>query len=241
MRPPTTLPLVNKGKLRYHDRMSKRNQNGGVGVILVIVLLVVMLGGLGAFTAQIYSNEQKYKNHADALITVAVANAKQKQQAVDSAQYAEEAKSPLRAYDGPQAYGSLVVNYPKTWSAFVDDSGTGTALVDGYFASGTVPSTNATGSVFALRVRVLQQTYSSVVNNFQGQEQAGQITSLTAYALPKVPSVVGVEITGNLGNNHTGTMVVLPLRSYTLEISTDGSQYLGDLNNYILPNFSFSP
>jgi hypothetical protein len=36
-------------------------------------------------------------------------------------------------------------------------------------------------------------------------------------------------------------MVVLPLRSQTLQIETAGSQFLGDFNNNILPNFSFSP
>lgn len=221
--------------------MSKRNQNGGIGIILLIVLLLVMLGGAGAFAASSYSGEQKYKNHADTLIAAAVAQAKQKQQATDSAQYAEEAKNPLRTYNGPQAYGSVVIAYPKTWSAFVDDTGTGSSLINGYFAPGTVPSTYAAGSVFSLRVQLLQQTYSQVVNNFQGQEAAGQITSITAYALPKVPNVVGVEIKGQLGNGETGTMVVLPLRSNTLEISTGGSQFLGDFNNYILPNFSFSP
>jgi hypothetical protein len=33
----------------------------------------------------------------------------------------------------------------------------------------------------------------------------------------------------------------LPLRSQTVKIWTEGSQYGGDFNKYILPNFSFSP
>jgi hypothetical protein len=36
-------------------------------------------------------------------------------------------------------------------------------------------------------------------------------------------------------------MVVLPLRSQTVQIWTEGTQYVDDFNKLILPNFSFSP
>jgi hypothetical protein len=237
----TSLPLASQGKLRYHDRMdSKRNQDGGVGTILLVVVLVVMLGGALAVGVWANNGRTDYKNNVDAKIATAVAAAKQQQTTADDAQFAQVSKDPLRSYDGPEAYGSLVVNYPKTWSAYVDDSGAGNALVDGYFAPGTVPSISAQGSVFALRVQVVSQSYSQSVQNFTGQQQNGKLSS-QAYALPKVPKVVGLEITGTLPDSKTGTMVVLPLRSETLEIWTEGTSYLSDFNNNILPNLSFSP
>ncbi|HSX46352.1 MAG TPA: hypothetical protein VLG27_05145 [Candidatus Saccharimonadia bacterium] len=221
--------------------MIKHNQDGGVALVVSLVLMVLLFFGAAGFGVWAFSSRQDYKNNVDAKITVAVGIAKQQEGAKKDAEFAEAAKNPLKTYNGPEQYGSLVVNFPKTWSAYVDDSGHGSALVDGYFAPGTVPSITDQGSVFALRVQVLQQTYDQSLQSFAGQQQSGKI-SIAAYALPKVPKSVGVEVTGQLnGTGPNTTMVVIPLRSSTLEISTQGTQYLNDFNKYILPNFSFLP
>jgi hypothetical protein len=86
----------------------------------------------------------------------------------------------------------------------------------------------------------LNQTYSTVLSNLSDLEQTGQVT-VTPYKLPKVPTVIGVEAVGEIENNISGTMVILPLRDTTLEIWTEGTQFLRDYNQNILPNFSFSP
>lgn len=221
--------------------MIKHNQDGAIsGVAIALILAIVLLIGAIGFGVWAFSGRQDYKNNVDAKIAAAVTAAKQQESIIKDQQYTEAAKKPLRTYNGPEAYGSLVVNYPKTWSGYVDDSGSGNALVDGYFYPGIVPSIIAQTSVFALRVQVLGQSYSSVLSGFSGQQQAGQLT-IAAYALPKVPKVVGVEVTGMISAGKNGTVVVLPLRDKTLEISTNGTAFLPDFNNNILPNFSFSP
>jgi hypothetical protein len=220
----------------------KHNQDGAVNsAIISLILAILLLIGAAGFGGWAFNSRQDYKNHTDAKINLAVAAAKQQQGQTDQARFAEEAKQPLQTYQGPEAFGSLVVSYPKTWSAYVDASGTGNALVDGYFAPGVVPSITNQNSVFALRIQVLNQAYTQALQNFAGQQTTGKVT-VNAYALPKLPKVVGVEVIGQLANQGpTTTMIVLPLRSQTLEISTQGSTYLNDFNNNILPNFSFSP
>jgi hypothetical protein len=65
---------------------------------------------------------------------------------------------------------------------------------------------------------------------------------VSAYALPKLPKIVGVEVTGPLlSNKPNETEIILPLRAGTLQIWTEGTQYLDDFNKIILPNFNFSP
>jgi multidrug efflux pump subunit AcrA (membrane-fusion protein) len=221
--------------------MIKHNQDGAVnGLVISLVFALLLLAGALGFAGWAFSSRQDYKNHSDNKVATAVAAAKQQEGTVKDAQAAEAAKQPLRTYNGPQAYGSLVVNFPKTWSAYVDDTGTGSALVDGYFAPNVVPAITGQNSVFALRVQVLDQAYSQVLQTFSGQQQAGKLT-VSAYALPKLPNVVGVEVVGQISNNTNVTMIVLPLRSDTLEVWTEGSQYLSDFNSNILPHFSFSP
>lgn len=227
--------------------MNKLNQDGISGVVVSLSLCTLLLISAIIFGAWAFSSRQDYKKNSDQKVAAAVTLAKQEESTQKDKQFAEEEKSPVKTYDGPEAYGSLVVQYPKTWSGYVDDSGTGSALVDGYFNPGVVPSITAQGKTFALRVQVLSQTYAQTLQTDQSAQQAaaqgGASLSFVPYALPKVPKVIGIEATGTLPNtnNISGTMVILPLRSQTLEIWTMGTTSLGDFNTYILPNFSFSP
>jgi hypothetical protein len=221
--------------------MMKHNQDGAVsGVALSLVMTIILLIAVIAFAGWAFSSRQDYKNHTDSKIQAAVSVAKNQQSVIDQANFAQAAKDPLKSYNGPEAYGSLVINYPKTWSGYVDDTGSSNALVNGFFSPGVVPSITSTNSVFALQVQVLGQPYSQTLQTFASEQQAGTVT-VTAYSLPKLPKIIGVEVTGQISGTTNETMVVLPLRSYTIEISTQGSQYLNDFNTNILPNFSFTP
>lgn len=224
--------------------MIKHNQDGAVnGLAISFGLSIVLLIAAISFGAWAYSSRQDYKQHSDAKSAVAVQVAVQKEDTAKDAAFAQQEKDPLTTYNGPQAYGSVVLRYPKTWSGYVDTSGTGASTpVDGYFASGVVPSISDMSSVFALRLQVLNQSYAQTLQAFATAQKEGTLT-VSAYALPKLPSVTGVHVAGKLsdGDSSTITMVVLPLRSGTIELSTEGDQYLNDFNTNILPNFSFSP
>lgn len=224
--------------------MIKHNQDGAVnGAVISLILAILLLIGAMVFGGWAYSSRQDYKNHTDQKIADAVTVAKQVESTAKDKQFTEDEKNPLKTYTGPQAYGSLVIQFPKTWSGAVDDTGSASgALVDGYFNPGVVPSLTNQSSIFAMRVQVLGQTYAATVQSLDGLQQSqDNPTTFAPYALPKLPKVVGLHLTGGLPNQKTGTMVVLPLRSQTLEIWTEGGQFTADFNNYILPNFSFSP
>ncbi len=219
-----------------------RNQSGAISGVVALAFVVLLLIGSLAFGGWAFNSRQDYKNNVDAKISVAVTAAQQQQSVTDTAKAAEAAKQPLKLYNGPEAYGSLAVSYPKTWSGYVDDSGKGQALVDGYFNPGVVPSISDQSSTFALHVQVLNQAYVQTLQTFTSQQKSSQSPiTFTAYALPKEPKSIGIKVVGQINQQTNGTMVVLPLRSNTLEISTLGSQYLDDFNNNILPNFNFSP
>ncbi|HSW85082.1 MAG TPA: hypothetical protein VLF79_00510 [Candidatus Saccharimonadales bacterium] len=220
----------------------KHNQKGAIsGLAVSLVFTIVLLIGALAFGVWAFSGRQDYKDNVDFKISRAVSQAKQAQNAADQSLFNEEAKQPLTSYQGPEAFGSIQVKYPKNWSAYVNASGGNNAQLDGYFAPGAVPSVTDQNSIFALRAQVISQAYASVLQNFSGQQKSGKLT-ISAYALPKLPKVVGVKVNGQLnGQGPVTTMVVLPLRSQTLEISTQGTTYLNDFNNNILPNFTFSP
>ncbi len=221
--------------------MIKHNQDGQVSAVVIsLVVACFLLVGAIVFAGWAFASRQDYKNNSDQKADAAVTIAKQKEDSLKDVAFAAAEKNPFRTYQGPEAYGSIVVKYPKTWSAYVDDTGTGNALVDGYFYPGTVPSVNNPASVFALRVQVVNQPYAQVVDTLVSQQHAGLLTA-AAYSLPKLPKTVGIKAIGKLPDGTNGEIVMLPLRNETIEISTQGSVFTDDYEKNILPNFSFSP
>lgn len=203
---------------------------------LSVFFLVVSIGfGAWAFTQML-----DYKEHSDAKVAVAVAQAKQDEDKVKDAAFAEADKQPLKTYLGSATYGSVSVSYPKTWSAYIVDKRNSSPFIDGYFYPDAVPDAGSQSSVFALRVQVVDAAYSDVLNNLASAVKQGTV-KLTPYAAPKVPSVVGSRIDGQLTQGKTGSMVILPLRNMTLKVWTEAPQFQDDFNNNVLPNLTFKP
>jgi hypothetical protein len=226
----------------YHNNMSnmRSSERGSMLILVPLVLAVVMLVAAVVFGGWAYGKMQDYKNNVDAKVSVAVDAAKQQEAAAKDAEFAQLEKQPLKSYTGPAAYGSVSIKYPKTWSAYVSDSDSSTPYVDGYFYPNVVPDIQSPSSAFALRVQVVQQSYSNVLTGLAGFVQQKQAT-VTPYAAPKVPSVIGVRVDGKLGSQKSGSMVVLPLRNMTLEIWTEAPSFQNDFDKNILPNFTFAP
>ncbi len=214
---------------------NKRNLISSIIILVETIFLIILI----AFGVWSYSAYKKNKTNLDQKINQAVIVAKKQQSSVDASNYATQSQYPLANYTGPQIYGSVSINYPKNWSAYVDSTGSST-LLDGYFNPGYVMSINSPNSTFALRAQIINQSYSQTLASFTSQEQAGLITT-KPYSLPKLPQVVGVMLTGQVQNNLTGEMVVLPLRNETLQFWTIGTNYLPAFSNIILPNLTFSP
>lgn len=224
----------------------KLNRNGYVNTTAMVSVLMSALFIIALiFAIWAFSSRQHYKNDANNLVNQAVAKAKAAQETADNQRFAAEEQSSLTTYNGPSDYGSISLQYPKTWSAFIDTTGNGNGSypLDAYFLPNYLTSVTDDGTTdFALRMQIENESYNQVLQQY---DQASGVT-VSPYALPKVPNDVGVEISGqinNSGSNISGTetLVILPLRSQALEIWTEGSSYLGDFSNVILPNLSFSP
>jgi len=224
----------------------KLNRNGSSSwQILTLIATGTLLVAAIIFAFWAFAGRQKYKNDTVQLINSAVVSAIAKQKITDQASFAIAEQNPLTEYIGPQAYGTIRLWYPKNWSSYVNSTGedSDNNPLDGYLYPGTLPSVTDNGSTnFALRIQVESQSYSAVLAAFNGQQTDNTAPpNIIAYSLPKVPSVVGVEITGEVESNISGTMIMLPLRANTLEVWTEGTAYLTEFEKDILPNLSFSP
>ncbi|HET8708698.1 MAG TPA: hypothetical protein VFL85_00280 [Candidatus Saccharimonadales bacterium] len=219
----------------------QRSQAGVMNAFVIpFVLVVLLFTGAAIFGVWAYQQMQDYKNNVDQKVAAAVTSAKQEESTAKDKIFAEKEKSPLRTYTGPSAYGSLRIQYPKSWSGYVSDDGNDDPFVDGYFYPGIVPDINNEKGSYALRVQVTQQSYSDALAEFDDQVEAKAV-KVSAYKFPKVPDVVGTRVDGAVEEGKTGEMILMPLRDKTLKVWTNSDQFTTDLQKYILPNLSFSP
>src|SRR5690554_758081 len=135
------------------------------GMLVGLIVAIVLLVGALSFGTWAFMSRQDYKNNSDQKAEAA-ANARQTEvEAAAAAKVAEEEKKPLTSHKAPDQYGSVDVQFPKTWSAYVVESSSGNTPVNYYFHPGAVPSASDDGNAFALRVQVVQQSYDRVVKS----------------------------------------------------------------------------
>jgi hypothetical protein len=210
-------------------------------LLIPLILMVLFFLGAAGFGVWAYMGRQDFKLNSDKKVDAAVVIAKKETATAKDNEFVEKEKYPLRHYTGPAAYGSVDIQYPKTWSAYVSE-GQSTSPIIGYFHPSFVPSTVAgpSSTAFALRVEVVSSSYNQVLNLFAANVKQGKI-KVSPYKAPKVPSVLGSRLDGEIVQGKQGSMVLFPMRDKTLKVWTEANDFKGDLDTIILPNLIFVP
>lgn len=219
--------------------MKQLDQRGVLNGLLIPLVLVSLLFVVAAsFAGWAYTSRADYKNNSDAKAAAAVAVAEQATATKKDAEFVEKEKLPLVSYKGPAAYGSLLVKYPKTWSAYVSERTNSSTPIDNYFHPQFVPAGDGDHS-YALRVQVVNQSYATVLKSFEAKVKAGKLTA-TAYIPATQPKVTGTRLDGEIQAKQQGSMVIVPIRDKTLKLWTESPDFVKDFNTNILPNYTFS-
>jgi hypothetical protein len=223
--------------------MKLTRQTGAMNLLVIpLVLLFLALMGVSVFAYTSYMQAEDYKNNVDQKVTAAVDVVSEKISAQKEKDFAEKEKFPYDTYVAPEAAGSLKIQYPKTWSAYIiaPTGRSTTKPVDGYFQPGQVQSVSDANNSFALRVLVAQQAYDGIMKSFQSDQKAGKVT-IQPYQSPNVPSLIGSRVVGEIKQKKQGTMIVLPFRDKTLQLWTESKDFNDDFDNIILKNFTLTP
>lgn len=218
-------------------------QSRPIGWIIALSVLGVFLISALIFGFWAFAERNDYKNNVDQKIAVANKQIEKETTEKNNKQFAEESKKPLKKYVGPSSYGTVTVEYPKTWSAYITTGNNSSDPLVGYFHPDYVPTivnSGTTRQAIALKIQVANQAYDTVVKQYDGQIQNGEVVA-SSYALPKMSEQVGMKFTGKIDQQLNGTEIILPLRDKTLIITTETDAYLADFNNYILPNLTYVP
>lgn len=243
-------PFAPKYGVGHQPQPTQPLQYGGMPVgqpkkslnalLIPLILSVVFLLSAIGFGIWAYMGMQDYKLNVQPKIDQAVAIAEEKTKTAKDAEFIEKEKSPVRTYKAGQTAGSLVITYPKTWSAYVEESDKANELVNGYFHPSYVPAANS-GTDFALRVEIVSTSYDQELKQLEGKAKSGKV-KISAFKAPKMPEgLVGARIDGEINTGQQDSMVMFPLRDKTIKVSTESAQFLGDFNNIVLANLTFEP
>jgi hypothetical protein len=229
-------------------------QSGGLGLphrsyksLFINVVLAVALVAAVIFAVSAMSQESSTKSSTAKQVAAAVTQTQQTEDAKITAQFNDQLQQPYKKFVGPAIYGNISFNYPKTYSAYVDET-QASEPVDGYFYPDVVPGLTSNTS-FALRIELMTTPYSQLLDNYTSQIQAGTLTA-SSYIPAKMTTTSNIQAGTRLdgiisqdqqGNNQNGSMILLPVRDKTLEIYTQSTDFLGDFDKVILPSLTFAP
>lgn len=220
------------------------DERGSVNPLLIaaIILAILLVMAAGGFIWA-YSSMVNYRDNANQMADSAATKAKNDQQKSDAASCEESKKSPYLEFQSSSTMGSIRFKYPKSWSSYTStDSDDDTLEV--YFAKNNVPKVEDDVTPYALRLKVVNQSYSTVVANYKSKVSS-EDSNLKASTVKETSSdkstyYNGIRFDGQISENLNGSIVLFPVRDKTLELYCDSSTYMDDFKK-ILDSLDFQP
>lgn len=210
-----------------HKHFYERGEAHG---LLISTIALAVLSGL-AIVAAVWGlvNYNEQKTDVDGKIEAAVATAKKEQADDDEAKFLAREKEPNREFVGPDDYGRLTFNYPKTWSVYVNKDVSQGGAYEAYLNPVSVPPVSATQR-YALRVLVEEKEYDKVLDaTYAALVKKGDLRSSAV----SVNSTQGTRFDGNFTKDIRGSAVVFKLRDKTVTLRSDADTFKADFDALI--------
>jgi len=208
-----------------HNLGVNTHESGAANIWLILtIVFIVLTVGLGSAFGWAFYNYTDQKDNVDTKVSTAVNAAVKKQADTDAVNFEAKDKQPNRQFAGPEDFGALSFDYPKTWSTYINkDASSGT--FQAYLNPITVPPV-ADATQFALRVTIETRDYDTVLNTYQTLVKKGDLKSSTI----KVNGVDSTRLDGNFTKNIRGSAVIVKIRDKTVTIRTDADTFKPDFD-----------
>jgi hypothetical protein len=191
-----------------------------IAIVFIATTLIAL--GLGGWALYNYFDQ---KDNVDAKVSTAVTAAVKEQRDADAADFLEKEKQPNRQFAGPDDYGRLAFDYPKTWSIYVDRDTSDGDTYAAYFNPASVPPVK-TDTQYALRVTIEQRDYETVIANYNRLVSSGKLKATAA----KADDTDGTRLEGNFTDDIRGMAVIFKIRDKTVTIRSDAETFRGDFD-----------
>jgi hypothetical protein len=206
----------------------KYEQGGISGSMIAIIGLIILSLAAGSLAIWAYVNYTDQKTNVDGKVALAVAEAKKVQSDEDEVKFAEREKEPNREFVGPDDYGRLTFDYPKTWSVFEATDISQGGKYEAYLNPVTVPPLGARIQ-FALRVMIEEKDYDQVVKSYEELVKKGDLRNTPTSA----NGHNGTRLDGSFSKDIRGSAVIYKLRDKTITLRTDADTFKPDFEKLI--------
>jgi hypothetical protein len=193
------------------------------GASALVVALVVL-------SIWLFNQYNDQKTNVDTKVNNAVIEAKKKQADQLEAKFTEREKEPNREFVGPEDYGLVTFNYPKTWSVYVERDASSGGTYSAYLNPIVVPPVSS-AQQFAARVTIENKVYEQVVSSYDNVVKKGELTASSV----SINGNNGTKLVGTFSKDIVGAAVIFKIRDKTLTIRTDANTFIksGDFDRLI--------
>lgn len=219
---------------KYNDAMTSSNKIHQLGAAnnLLIATICLSVVSVGAIAAAVWGiiNYNAQKTDVDGQVATAVTVAKKAQADIDEAKFTARDKEPNRQFVGPDDYGRLTFNYPKTWSVYINKEVVSGGTYEAYLNPVSVPPVSgASTQQYALRVTIESKDYDKVIASYETQVKKGDLRSSAVSANGNN----GTRLDGNFSKDIRGSAVVYKIRDKTATLRTDADTFKPDFEALI--------
>jgi len=193
-------------------------------LILTIVFITTTLAAIGG-GVWAYMNYLDQKDNTDAKISTAVTSAVKQRADTDAANFIKQEKQPNRQFAGPDDYGRLAFEYPKTWSVYVNKDTSSSETYEAYFNPASVPPVRS-DTQYALRVTIEQKDVEKVLASYDSLVKKGDLKTSAV----KADDTDGTRIEGNFTKDIRGMAVIFKIRDKTVTIRSDAETFRSDFD-----------
>ncbi len=206
---------------------SKTRQHGAANSLLIATIGLSILSA-AACAAAVWGimNYSAQKTDVNGKIASAVAEAKKAQADSDEAKFAARDKEPNRQFVGPDDYGRLTFNYPKTWSVYVDQDASSGGTYAAYLNPISVPPVSNSTQQYALRVTIESKDYDKVIASYENLVKKGDLVSSAVTS----NGIDGTRLDGSFSKDIRGSAVIYKIRDKTATLRTDADTFKPDFN-----------
>jgi len=194
-----------------------------VGIIFISTTVLVAGGLIWALV-----NYFDQKDNVDTKVSTAVSAAVKTQADKDAAQFEAEDKKPNRQFVGPEDFGELRFDYPKTWSVYINKSALAGGSYEAYLNPVSVPTIND-ATQYALRVSIQTIDYDKVIAQYTALVKKGDLKSTVV----KIADQDGTRLDGSFNKNIRGSAVILKVRDKTIVLRSDAETFKTDFDALI--------
>ncbi|MDO4752981.1 MAG: hypothetical protein Q4A36_01995 [Candidatus Saccharibacteria bacterium] len=229
--PITGVPMIMQAAAAIPE--PKKDYKPLIRTIAIIALSLISVTFIGLFI-WMYTQYDDARTNVDGQINVAVTKAIDENTMKLENEFAEREKYPFQTFAGPEDYGGLTFEYPKTWSVYVAADASHGGDFEAYLNPVEVYEVGDT-TIDALRVKVLNTAFDDVAAMYQRDLEGDQPTlRLESVVIGQNNDIPANKYIGIIpGTEFDGYIIVFKIRDKTAILQTDSKLFEADYNTLL--------